>query len=153
MSLVCFQIFFIFITCPYGREHNFDRAWDLCSSLIIFLFCVSLISAKSVADVRFFKRYHIAMIISRAFLAQACLFKEYLMSSNCRRLLSTKLKPIKLSYTSYESSVDGEKKTPLIIMHGLFGCKSNWNSLSNALHRFTRRKVSSWVFTVIETLY
>lgn len=102
-----------------------------------------VISSKSVVRSQVyccFKRYYIAMIKSKVFLAQTCLFKEYLMS-NCTRLVSTKLEPIKMSYTSYESAEDSKQKPPLIIMHGLFGCKSNWNSLSNALHRMTHRKV------------
>ncbi|XP_060878747.1 protein ABHD11-like [Metopolophium dirhodum] len=75
------------------------------------------------------------MIKSKSFLYMTCLLKE------TRRPLSAKLEPIKMSYTSYESAADGERKPPIIIMHGLFGCKSNWNSLSKTLHNMTHRKV------------
>lgn len=55
--------------------------------------------------------------------------------------ISTKVQPIKMSFTSYESASDSNQDSPLIIMHGLFGSKSNWNSLSKALHNLTNRKV------------
>ncbi|XP_076176752.1 sn-1-specific diacylglycerol lipase ABHD11 isoform X2 [Ptiloglossa arizonensis] len=32
-------------------------------------------------------------------------------------------------------------KQPIVIMHGLFGSKNNWNSLSKAIHQQTDRKV------------
>uniref|UniRef100_A0A2S2PR79 sn-1-specific diacylglycerol lipase ABHD11 n=1 Tax=Schizaphis graminum TaxID=13262 RepID=A0A2S2PR79_SCHGA len=81
------------------------------------------------------------MIKSKALLSRTCLSKESRTASECRRSLSTKLEPIKMSFTSYESAADGGQKPPIIIMHGLFGCKSNWNSLSKTLHNITRRKV------------
>lgn len=65
--------------------------------------------------------------------------------SQCLRnnLLSTA--PVKLSYTSYESIKENKrnpnKEYPIIIMHGLFGSKSNWNTLSKSIHRKTKRKV------------
>ncbi|XP_058803476.1 protein ABHD11 [Phymastichus coffea] len=52
--------------------------------------------------------------------------------------------PIKLAYASYESTkekVDENVKSPILIMHGLFGSKSNWNSLSKIIHQKTNRKV------------
>lgn len=54
--------------------------------------------------------------------------------------------PVKLAYTSYESVKDNEQdaKDPIIIMHGLFGSKNNWNSLSKAIHEKTNRKVVPW---------
>ncbi|CAH1994444.1 unnamed protein product [Acanthoscelides obtectus] len=41
------------------------------------------------------------------------------------------LKPVKLSYATYESTTSdrSNQAAPLVIMHGLFGSKSNWNSL------------------------
>lgn len=65
--------------------------------------------------------------------------------SQCLRnnLLSTA--PVKLSYTSYESIKENKrnpnKEYPIIIMHGLFGSKNNWNTLSKSIHRKTKRKV------------
>nr|CAH7741059.1 unnamed protein product [Callosobruchus chinensis] len=41
------------------------------------------------------------------------------------------LQPVKLSYATYESTTADKpsQAAPLVIMHGLFGSKSNWNSL------------------------
>lgn len=54
--------------------------------------------------------------------------------------------PVKLAYTSYESVKNNEEdaREPVIIMHGLFGSKNNWNSLSKAIHEKTKRKVVPW---------
>ncbi|XP_011506252.1 PREDICTED: alpha/beta hydrolase domain-containing protein 11-like [Ceratosolen solmsi marchali] len=52
--------------------------------------------------------------------------------------------PVKLAYTSYESTKEMKEsspKSPILIMHGLFGSKSNWNSLSKSIHQQTNRKV------------
>jgi len=51
--------------------------------------------------------------------------------------------PVKLAYASYESikKNDQNAKQPIIIMHGLFGSKNNWNTLSKSIHRKTKRKV------------
>ncbi|VEN53245.1 unnamed protein product [Callosobruchus maculatus] len=42
------------------------------------------------------------------------------------------LQPVNLSYATYESTTADRpsQAAPLVIMHGLFGSKSNWNSLS-----------------------
>ena len=58
-----------------------------------------------------------------------------------------RIKPVKLAYTSYESTKDDEqqKLAPILIMHGLFGSKNNWNTLSKAIHQSTKRKVRSKV--------
>jgi len=48
-----------------------------------------------------------------------------------------------MAYTSYGPLVadyDGEKP-PIIVMHGLFGNKSDWHDLSEAIRKTTRRKV------------
>lgn len=86
---------------------------------------------------------HTMMVKSRAsFTALTCLFRDGRRSLPDRQL-STVLEPVKMSYTSYESATDDgpHQLMPIIIMHGLFGCKSNWNSLSKTLHNMTRRKV------------
>lgn len=58
---------------------------------------------------------------------------------------STHSSPVKLAYASYESAMgrSSEKGNapPVIIIHGLFGSKNNWNSLSKAIHQRTSRKV------------
>ncbi|XP_011876801.1 PREDICTED: alpha/beta hydrolase domain-containing protein 11 [Vollenhovia emeryi] len=68
------------------------------------------------------------------------------LHSSCRQCLRSNLLltvPVKLAYTSYESVKEHEQdaKEPVIIMHGLFGSKNNWNSLSKAIHQKTKRKV------------
>ncbi|EFA05188.1 sn-1-specific diacylglycerol lipase ABHD11 [Tribolium castaneum] len=59
-----------------------------------------------------------------------------------RRQLST-IEPVKLAYASYEStnSPSDHDPAPLIVNHGLFGSKSNWNSLCKVYHNKTNRKV------------
>lgn len=51
--------------------------------------------------------------------------------------------PVKLAYASYETMNETKEssKRPVMIMHGLFGSKNNWNSLSKAVHQQTDRKV------------
>nr|XP_050847965.1 protein ABHD11 isoform X3 [Vespula vulgaris] len=51
--------------------------------------------------------------------------------------------PVKLAYASYESMKENLNLTinPIVIMHGLFGSKNNWNSLSKAIHQKSQRKV------------
>ncbi|KAK9297211.1 hypothetical protein QLX08_008955 [Tetragonisca angustula] len=69
-------------------------------------------------------------------------FVPYLASKQIR-FNSNSVIPVKLAYVSYES-MGGNKnasKQPIIIMHGLFGSKTNWNSLSKTIHRDTNRKV------------
>lgn len=47
-----------------------------------------------------------------------------------------------MSYTSYETTKpNADVDCPVIIMHGLLGSKSNWNSLSKAIHNKTKKKV------------
>lgn len=49
--------------------------------------------------------------------------------------------PVHMSYTLHETVADAGHKPPIVIMHGLFGCKTNWSGLSKALHNMTLRKV------------
>ncbi|XP_047349086.1 protein ABHD11 isoform X2 [Vespa velutina] len=53
------------------------------------------------------------------------------------------VEPVKLAYASYESMKENSNVTihPIVIMHGLFGSKNNWNSLSKAIHQKSQRKV------------
>ncbi|KAG5859603.1 hypothetical protein JTB14_037051 [Gonioctena quinquepunctata] len=50
---------------------------------------------------------------------------------------SETLEPVKMVYTTYESTTSDTNKeaSPLMIMHGLFGSKSNWNSLCKAYNQ------------------
>lgn len=45
-----------------------------------------------------------------------------------------------MSFTKYETDT-GDEKVPLLIMHGLFGSKSNWNSMSKAFLKQLNRNV------------
>ncbi|CAL1687806.1 unnamed protein product [Lasius platythorax] len=70
------------------------------------------------------------------------------LHSSCRQCLRSNplsTAPVKLSYASYESVKDNEQngnvEQPIMIMHGLLGSKSNWNTLSKAIHQKTKRKV------------
>lgn len=47
------------------------------------------------------------------------------------------LEPINMAYASYEITTP-VSTSPLLIMHGLFGSKANWNSLSKALQQKTQ---------------
>ncbi|CAL7947220.1 unnamed protein product [Xylocopa violacea] len=65
-------------------------------------------------------------------------FLSYLSSKQIRNN-SDAIIPVKLAYVSYES-MNGNKnasKQPIIIMHGLFGSKTNWSSLSKTIHQQT----------------
>lgn len=56
------------------------------------------------------------------------------------RTLSTNtetLEPVEMSYATYESAAGSSQTPPLIIMHGLFGSKSNWNSLCKVYNQKT----------------
>lgn len=44
---------------------------------------------------------------------------------------------VNMSYATYESTTT-LTSSPLLIMHGLFGSKGNWNSLSKALQQKTQ---------------
>ena len=42
---------------------------------------------------------------------------------------------MKLAYASYQSTNNLSGLPPLVIIHGLFGSKRNWDSLSKAISR------------------
>lgn len=61
-------------------------------------------------------------------------------------LANVKLDSVHMSFASYETTginENTEVPPPLIVMHGLFGSKANWNSLCKAFHQKTepRRKI------------
>ncbi|XP_029659625.1 probable alcohol acetyltransferase, partial [Formica exsecta] len=76
-----------------------------------------------------------------------CLAKN--LHFSCRQYLhnnSLSMASVKLiAYTSYESVKKNEgnqnAEQPIIIMHCLFGSKSNWNALPKTIHQKTKRKV------------
>ncbi|KAH6934564.1 hypothetical protein HPB50_025429 [Hyalomma asiaticum] len=50
-------------------------------------------------------------------------------------------KDVTLSFASYESTQAEDQRSPIIILHGLFGSKNNWKSLSKAMVNAMKRKV------------
>jgi len=61
-----------------------------------------------------------------------------------------------LSYSNYQSTKVPPRDPPLIILHGLFGSKSNWSSLGKAFAasgRRVRTKVIGFSFTGLFTFY
>lgn len=80
------------------------------------------------------------------------LFKLNKIRLNCVRNIpvvttasNSSNRPINMAYASYETthSTDYDKTPPIILMHGLFGSKSNWNSLCKAILKKSnpRRKI------------
>lgn len=63
-------------------------------------------------------------------------------SCGARRLISssTSADAVKLAYHLYEPA-QPSSASPLVILHGLFGSKSNWQSLSKAFARDLKRRV------------
>ncbi|CAH1392629.1 unnamed protein product [Nezara viridula] len=51
------------------------------------------------------------------------------------------VEPVSMSFNIYDKRRNDDNFIPLIIMHGLFGSKSNWNSLSKAINEITYRKI------------
>lgn len=54
--------------------------------------------------------------------------------------------PVQLAYDSIDASSYGEDLPPLVILHGLFGSKTNWRTLGKHFHRETGRKVLIFSF-------
>uniref|UniRef100_A0A1B6BZT1 sn-1-specific diacylglycerol lipase ABHD11 n=1 Tax=Clastoptera arizonana TaxID=38151 RepID=A0A1B6BZT1_9HEMI len=53
-----------------------------------------------------------------------------------------KYSPVDLQYTSYLPKVENEiKKPPIIILHGILGARSNWNTLAKTIADKTSRQV------------
>uniref|UniRef100_A0AAG5DBQ4 sn-1-specific diacylglycerol lipase ABHD11 n=1 Tax=Anopheles atroparvus TaxID=41427 RepID=A0AAG5DBQ4_ANOAO len=46
--------------------------------------------------------------------------------------------PIPLAFTRYETNSGTDSAPPVLVLHGLFGSKSNWNSLAKAFHKNTK---------------
>uniref|UniRef100_A0A0R3S162 sn-1-specific diacylglycerol lipase ABHD11 n=1 Tax=Elaeophora elaphi TaxID=1147741 RepID=A0A0R3S162_9BILA len=54
-------------------------------------------------------------------------------------------RPIPLSFEKFDDEVEAEcQKSPVVILHGLFGQKSNWKLVANNLHR----RLRTAIFTV-----
>lgn len=80
----------------------------------------------------------------RNFATRICILKQYNRNYS-EEIKSRPIETVNLAYTSYESTnaLEENGPPPLIINHGLFGSKANWNSLSKAFHQKTtpQRKV------------
>ena len=48
--------------------------------------------------------------------------------------------PVNLAYISYERK-DSAGKSPLVVHHGLFGCKENWKKVSKEINLISKRSV------------
>jgi len=60
-------------------------------------------------------------------------------SSHIERLKRPR-EPVNLAYISYERK-DSLGKTPLVVQHGLFGCKENWKKVSKEINLISKRSV------------
>lgn len=49
--------------------------------------------------------------------------------------------PVRLAYDSTDANSSGEDLLPLVILHGLFGSKTNWRTLAKRFHADTGRQV------------
>lgn len=50
------------------------------------------------------------------------------------------IKPIKMAYKEFNAH-NVKNNVPVIIMHGLFGSKTNWNKIGHELNKYTNRKI------------
>jgi abhydrolase domain-containing protein 11 len=48
--------------------------------------------------------------------------------------MSKQTSSVPIAYSSYENVTSTHNTPPLVVMHGLFGSKFNWNSLCKAIH-------------------
>lgn len=49
-------------------------------------------------------------------------------------------RPVNLAYISYERK-DSQGKSPLVVQHGLFGCKENWKKVGKEINLISKRSV------------
>lgn len=52
-----------------------------------------------------------------------------------------------LASNTYDKEPSSEDTAPIVIMHGLFGSRKNWGTISKALNANTKptRKVTHWI--------
>lgn len=50
-------------------------------------------------------------------------------------------RPVNLAYLSYERKASNGLKSPLVVQHGLFGCKENWKKMSKEINLISKRSV------------
>lgn len=74
------------------------------------------------------------IIFRKAFLLPRCTsFVRCFATSASRQIV-----PLELSYSVYDKLPSDQTTPPVLILHGLFGSKFNWNSLSKAFHQKTK---------------
>ena len=86
-----------------------------------------------IAQTRAAPRFQMLRLTRPRVAAQRCRYCAH-------RSLSTPTKTVKLAYNLHEPPQPTDA-SPLVILHGLFGSKSNWQSLSKAFARDLSRKV------------
>ncbi|EGN99307.1 hypothetical protein SERLA73DRAFT_182233, partial [Serpula lacrymans var. lacrymans S7.3] len=64
-------------------------------------------------------------------------------SLSCYRSFSSSITPTKLAYDEHIPSDGNKNERPLVILHGFFGSKRNWSSLSKAFMKDSGRPVFS----------
>lgn len=70
-----------------------------------------------------------------------CVRKSLCSHNSTLNLNENRLKPVQLAFDSYQFTKTTSSLLPVVIVHGLFGSKSNWKSLSKEIARVTKRKV------------
>ncbi|KAL0266382.1 UNVERIFIED_CONTAM: hypothetical protein PYX00_008934 [Menopon gallinae] len=89
-----------------------------------------------------FRFCEICKYLGVVYYSNAASGKGVTKGSNSGEAVQQIIEPIKMAYTSYEATkLNDDKHVPVIIMHGLLGSKSNWNSLSKAIHNKTKKKI------------
>ncbi|KAM7350587.1 sn-1-specific diacylglycerol lipase ABHD11 [Cochliomyia hominivorax] len=68
-------------------------------------------------------------------------FRRFIPVINFTRVNSQDARSIKMAYSIYEGNNTDYTKSPLLIMHGLFGSKQNWRGVSRSLQTKTDRKI------------
>lgn len=104
-------------------------------------FCIPRIPINAIYSNRHFSNLRLPNILEQRNSFDFYIFAFYYLSSRSA---------INMAYTSYETSdgsggsnVQKPELAPVVIMHGLFGSKINWNTLAKVIHQRTNRKVFS----------
>ncbi|EDW63009.1 sn-1-specific diacylglycerol lipase ABHD11 [Drosophila virilis] len=76
-----------------------------------------------------------------------CLIRPYPAAARCNRCVEqhsrhyANVPALALSHDQFDGPTPDASRSPLITMHGLFGSKQNWRSVSRALAKQTNRRV------------
>ncbi|XP_067125102.1 sn-1-specific diacylglycerol lipase ABHD11-like [Centruroides vittatus] len=77
----------------------------------------------------------------RLFLKNCCIRRFIYTSDRVQNSNEDRLKPVKLAFDSYQFTKATVPSSPVVILHGLLGSKSNWRSLSKEIARVTGTKI------------